>query len=618
MRSVNVARKARLAVACLLGATALTPFGAAGQTWQGGTGTEFNTGANWVGGTPPGGGTGAATFGNTANTTVTVTTGADIGSLTYSAGATAYTTTITNTTFETGTTNNNSGVIQTIAVNATTTGASFTTFGGNYAKIAFTATGGTGNLARVNFYGGDLNNAVLTANDRGNFDIRSNTTGGSGTRLVANTGGTISLLGLAVPSFTAGSIEGAGDIDLYNATLIVGSSNLSTVFSGRISRSGGGLAGLTKEGTGTLTLTGTNDFTGATTISAGTLQLGNGGTMGTLTSTSVVNNATLAFNHSNNTSFGSEISGTGAVTKAGAGNLTLSAANSYQGGTTINAGTLSVAANNNLGDASGTLTFGGGTLQTTASFITSRATTLNSGGGTFDVAMTLRQDAVIDGAGGLTKSGAGTLVLNGSNTYQGGTTINAGTITVVANDNLGNAAGTLTFGGGTLRTLSTFTMSRATTLNAGGGTFDVASGTTLTLDGVISGSGRLTLASSGTLTLTGANDYQGGTMIALGTLSVSANNNLGAANGILILSIGGTLRTTQDVAMSRTTSLFSGGGIFDVAALSTLDHNGMINGIGGLTKVGGGTLVAGRRQHLPGWHDDQRRHDLDCSERQPG
>ncbi len=69
----------------------------------------------------------------------------------------------------------------------------------------------------------------------------------------------------------------------------------------------------------------------------------------------------------------------------------------------------------------------------------SRATTLNAGGGTFDVATgtTLTQNGGIDGSDGLTKTGAGTLVLGGTNTYQGGTTINAGVLAISAVTNLG-------------------------------------------------------------------------------------------------------------------------------------------------------------------------------------
>ena len=92
-------------------------------------------------------------------------------------------------------------------------------------------------------------------------------------------------------------------------------------------------------------------------------------------------------------------------------------------------------------------------LATTASFISGRATTLDSGGGTFDVVpmTTLTMSGAIDGAGALSKSNAGTLVLTATNTYAGGTTIGAGTLQLgnggASGSILGNVAdnGTLAF-----------------------------------------------------------------------------------------------------------------------------------------------------------------------------
>jgi autotransporter-associated beta strand protein len=130
---------------------------------------------------------------------------------------------------------------------------------------------------------------------------------------------------------------------------------------------------LTKAGPGTLTLTGTNGYSGGTTIAAGTLQVGNGGTTGTITG-NVVNNGVLAFNRSTDLSFDGIISGTGSLTKAGAGTLTLSGSNSYTGPTTINGGMLSISSladggqNSGIGASSNdaaNLVLNGGTLKFT-------------------------------------------------------------------------------------------------------------------------------------------------------------------------------------------------------------------------------------------------------------
>jgi autotransporter-associated beta strand protein len=101
----------------------------------------------------------------------------------------------------------------------------------------------------------------------------------------------------------------------------------------------GGSGRLTKGGTGTVVLATSNTYTGGTTISAGTLQIGNGGTVGSITG-NVTDNGVLSFSRSNAINFGGTISGTGSVTKLGTGTLTLAAANTYHGGTTISAGTL--------------------------------------------------------------------------------------------------------------------------------------------------------------------------------------------------------------------------------------------------------------------------------------
>ena len=117
----------------------------------------------------------------------------------------------------------------------------------------------------------------------------------------------------AIKTFNLGGLSGNGGISLvggYPVTLSVGGNGMATTYSGVLN----GLGGLTKTGKGVLVLTGTNIYAGGTTISAGTLQIGGGGTTGSVPATSRTAPA-LAFDRSNNLVLGSAISGTGSLTQ---------------------------------------------------------------------------------------------------------------------------------------------------------------------------------------------------------------------------------------------------------------------------------------------------------------
>jgi fibronectin-binding autotransporter adhesin len=156
---------------------------------------------------------------------------------------------------------------------------------------------------------------------------------------------TISGGSLEIGSGGSSGTLGSGAVT-NNASLIINRDSAVTV-SNAIS----GTGTLTQSGPGTTTLTGSNDYSGNTLISAGVLEVGAGGTSGTLGSGTVTNNTSLVFNRSDALTAANEISGTGTLTKNAAGTLTLTGSNTYSGATTVAAGTL--LANNTSGSATG-------------------------------------------------------------------------------------------------------------------------------------------------------------------------------------------------------------------------------------------------------------------------
>jgi len=257
-------------------------------------------------------------------------------------------------------------------------------------------------------------------------------------------------------SETVSSLAGGGSVRLGSGTL-TSSSSASTTFSGAISGTGGAFV---KAGSGTLILTGANTYTGGTTISGGTLQIGDGGSTGSLAG-SVVNNSALVVNRTGTLEMTGGISGTGTFTKTGSANLTISADNTCSGTTTLSGGTVTL--NSSAPFGTGTLVLDGaelsssGTARTLANAVTLFGDSTISGSQpvTFSGTVTLarNRDLTISntvtlsgsigetgGGRGLNKYGAGELRITGANTYSGGTYIGAGTVRI--NNTTGSAFGT--------------------------------------------------------------------------------------------------------------------------------------------------------------------------------
>jgi autotransporter-associated beta strand protein len=187
---------------------------------------------------------------------------------------------------------------------------------------------------------------------------------------------------------STGALTGTASIT-NNGNLIVNRSNDFTQATDLSDKVIGGSGSFTQAGAGTTTLSRGNTYTGATTISGGTLQLGNGGSFGALTGTaSIANSGSLIVNRSNTFTQATDlndkvIGGSGAFAQAGAGTTILSLANTYTGATTISGGTLRITGSGSINDSSG-VTLNGGQLDYNSAVAMTAPLTFTSGtlGGT--------------------------------------------------------------------------------------------------------------------------------------------------------------------------------------------------------------------------------------------
>ncbi|MDX2225127.1 MAG: autotransporter-associated beta strand repeat-containing protein [Rhodospirillaceae bacterium] len=306
-----------------------------------------------------------------------------------------------------------------------------------------------------------------------------------------------------------------------------------------------GLGRLVKSGAGLVTLTGQLSHTGGTTINEGQLMSVDGALQG-----HVINNGLLNLNQTVDGQFGGDVSGSGSLRKTGAGQLQLLGSTSHTGGTVVSGGVLVGNTANLQGDiangaevwflqstdgtysgamagagvmrklGSGTLTltganeYTGGTMLvggelkgTTATlkgnFSTEAGTELIvDGAGTFG--------GNVSGSGALRRSGVGLLVMNGANSYTGGTIIEGGVVQGTTNSLQGAIENQ---GAGEVRFVQSFD-----------GTYA----------GELSGSGGLRKSGAGKVNMSGANTYTGATTINSGTLSLSGVGSIDASSQVVV------------------------------------------------------------------------------------
>ena len=282
--------------------------------------------------------------------------------------------------------------------------------------------------------------------------------------------------------------------------------------------------GLNKTGTGTLTLNAANTYTGGTTVSAGTLKVGNATALGADASTVAVSaGATLDLN-------GTTMTSTNALTLSGTITNTNATKATYAGLITIGGSTVPLSANATITASAGDIDISNtGTIGLTTG--TGFNLTLNGDkGGTISSIIAI-------GTGALNKSGAGNWILSGANTYTGLTNITGGTLTLGASNVIGTGA--ITINGGTLAigansdSVQTITLTSGSITGSGGSItsssdLNVVSGT---ISANLAGAVGLNKTGAGTVTITSAQTYSDTTAINAGVLKV--NNSL-ATSGISI------------------------------------------------------------------------------------
>ncbi|MCX8667006.1 autotransporter-associated beta strand repeat-containing protein, partial [Acetobacteraceae bacterium B3987] len=363
-----------------------------------------------------------------------------------------------------------------------------------------------------------------------------------------------------------------------------------------------GGTGLDKTDLGTLILTSDNNFAKPTQVEAGTLQLGNGGTTGSLGQQDIVNNGILAVDHSNDVTLSQAISGSGSVVQKGSGTTTLSGANSYAGDTDVQNGRLNLTGSlaGNLNNVATTVIDGGKVAGTT----TNKGTLTAQQGTLADVAnqsgtatltdstaghVTNADGATFSATGGTLASAenSGSMTLGKDNHVTGYVTNDKGNLTLDGNQ----IAGVLAANGGQFNV----TGNGSTVGSLAGSGNGVVNGTlnlTNAKDsyaGSLSGNGGLTLSGGGHETLTNQSHLGGSVSVDDGTLALTGANahlttdggmKIGAGKvGELTLSGGAAVQSHGPIVFAKAETAPADGfnaklDVLDGSTLSAGDANG--------------------------------------------
>ncbi len=548
----------------------------------------------------------------------------------------------------------------------TLTGANTFTGGVNLndGTLRITAESGLGSTSSgtrtMTFNGGTLNiagnvtstakNWVIGTNGVGTFDVDANrnlTLDDAGSLQSGTTGqlikagdGTLTITANNT-GFNGGATLKAGTLELAtasalgtNRTLIIDGgtlrleNNVATTFATNITTTANATIAVDRVSTGTnLTHTlGTVELAGGTTLTT------TGANGFDLRLGAVTLNGAASFNQS---TAGSDltvgaIGGPGSITKLGAGNMTLNAAGTYTGATTVNAGILYTQGTNFLPTttaltiADGAAVITGNGSQTLASLAGGTGTAgFNLGTGTLTVGDTTA--TTFGGtltAAGLTKTGSGTLTLGGGTTNAlGAFTVADGTIIAAKTAGDATGTGTVTVGDAAgaansatlqLNAANQINNASAVVVNSdgrlslngfsetigslagsgsvalGAGQLTLASNASTTFSGAISGTGGLTKTGTGTLTLSGPSTYSGSTTINAGTLYVRSSNGLGTGPGGVTIANGASLDLDSNISVAGKNVTLIGTGVGGNGAFRNLSGD---NIWGGLVSLGGAATI---------------------------